>query len=235
MSSTTTKFVFFLADRKTKTAILAFDMLRQFLLLLCATWTDFNATWQKARSQRPLSSLCILGRSENQHGRPGLWLAEAFLLLLCDRWTEFNETWQEARSQRPLCFFFFWPIEKKQQMAALASDWLRHFQFLLCNRVTDLNETWQEARYQGLYQDFVLGSIGKSRWQPLSLIGWGIFDVFSATALRNSTKLYRKQDLNVLCQFCVFRDDRKNQDGHTGLWLAEIFSTSSLKQLNGIQ
>ena len=31
-------------------------------------------------------------------------------------------------------------------MAALASDWLRHFRLLLWNRWTELNETWQEAR-----------------------------------------------------------------------------------------
>ena len=43
-------------------------------------------------------------------------------------------------------------------------------------------------------------------------------------------------------QVCVFRADRKNnlgrsekQDGHPGLWLAETFSTFSLKSLNGIQ
>ena len=33
-------------------------------------------------------------------------------------------------------------------MAALASDWLRHFRLLLWNRWTEFKETWQEARYQ---------------------------------------------------------------------------------------
>ena len=33
-------------------------------------------------------------------------------------------------------------------MAALASDWLRHFRLLLWNRWTEFNETWQEARFQ---------------------------------------------------------------------------------------
>ena len=36
-----------------------------------------------------------------------------------------------------------------------------------------------------------------------------IFDFFSETAEQNSTKLDRKQDLNVLYQVCVFRADRK--------------------------
>ena len=116
-----------------------------------------------------------------------------------------------------------------------------------------------------------------------SVVNFHIFDFFSETAERNSTKLDRKQDLNVLYQVCVFRADRKNkmaalasewlrhfrlllwnrwtefnetwqetrsqrllpslcfsgrsekQDGRPGLWLAETFSTSSLKLLNGIQ
>ena len=100
---------------------------------------------------------------------------------------------------------------------------------------------------------------------------------------RNSTKLDRKQDLNVFYQVCVIGADHKNkmaalasdwlthfrlllwnrwtefnetwqeansyrplpsfcfsgrsekQDGRPGLWLAEKFSTSPLKPLNGIQ
>ena len=79
------------------------------------------------------------------------------------------------------------------------------------------------------------GSIGKTRWPPWPLIGWDIFDFSSETAERNSTKLDRKQDLNVLYQVCVFRADRKKQDGRPGLWLAETFSTSPLKLLNRIQ
>ena len=38
--------------------------------------------------------------------------------------------------------------DRKNKMAALASDWLRHFRLLLWNRWTELNETWQEARSQ---------------------------------------------------------------------------------------
>ena len=110
-----------------------------------------------------------------------------------------------------------------------------------------------------------------------------IFDFSSETAEWNSTKLERKQDLNVLYQVCGFRADRKDkmatpvsdwlrhsqlllcdrylefnetwkearskrhlprlcfpgrlekQDGHPGFWLAETFSASPLKPMNGIQ
>ena len=68
----------FRADRKNKMAALACDWLRHFRLLLWNPWMEFNETWQEARSQRPLPTLCFSGRSEKQDGRPGLWLAETF-------------------------------------------------------------------------------------------------------------------------------------------------------------
>ena len=71
--------------------------------------------------------------------------------------------------------------------------------------------------------------------RPSVVVTFHIFDFSSETAEQNLTKLYRKVDLNVLYQVCVFRADRKKQDGRPGLWLAETFWTSSLKPLNGIQ
>ena len=68
----------FRADRKSKMAALASDWLRHFRLLLWNCWTEFNETWQEARSQCPLPSLCFSGRSKKQDGHPGLWLAETF-------------------------------------------------------------------------------------------------------------------------------------------------------------
>ena len=72
-------------------------------------------------------------------------------------------------------------------MAALDSDWLRHFRLLLWNRWTEFKETWQEARSQ----------------RPLP-------------------SLY-------------FSGQSEKPDGCPGLWLAETFSTSSLKPLNRIE
>ena len=57
----------------------------------------------------------------------------------------------------------------------------------------------------------IYGRIIKTRWAPWPLIGRDIFDFFSETAERNTTKLDRKQDLNVLYQVCVFWADRKNK------------------------
>ena len=68
----------FRADRKNKMAALASDWLRHFRLLLWNRLMEFNESWQEARSQCPLPSLCFSGRSEKQDDCPGLWLAETF-------------------------------------------------------------------------------------------------------------------------------------------------------------
>ena len=136
----------FRADRKNKMAALASYRLRHFRLLLWNHGTEFNETWQEARSQRPLPSLCFLGRSEKQDGCPGPWLAETFwtspLKLLKE--IQWNLT---ARSQRPLPSLCF-SGRSENKMAALASDWLRHFRLLLWNHRTEFNETCQEERFQ---------------------------------------------------------------------------------------
>ena len=154
-------------------------------------------------------------------------------LLLWNYWSEFNETWQEARSQRPLPSLLF-RADQKNKMAVLASDWLRHFLLFIRNFWTEFNETWQEARSQRPLPSLCFfGSIGKNKMAALPLIGWDIFD-FSETAERNSTKLDRKQDLNVLYQVCDFGPIGKTR-WPPHFWLAETFWTSYLKQLTRIK
>ena len=177
----------FSADRKNKMAALASDWLRYFRLLLWNRWTEFNETCLEARSQRPLPSLCFSGRSEKQDGRPGLWLAETFStspLKLLNGIQRKLDRKQDLNVLYRVCVF---RADRKNKMAALASDWLRHFRLLLWNRWTEFNETGQEARSQ--------------------------------------------RPLPSLC----FSGRSEKQDGHPGLWLAETFSTSPLKPLNGIQ
>ena len=106
ISTSSTKFVFLRANQKNKMAALSYDWLRHFRLLLWERWTEFNKTWQEARSQLPLPSLCFSGRSENKMAALASDWLRHFRLLLWNHRMEFNETWQEARSQRPLpsCF-----------------------------------------------------------------------------------------------------------------------------------
>ena len=136
----------FRVDRKNKMAALVSDWLRHFRLLLLNRWTEFNETWQDARFQRPLLSLCFLGRSEKQDGRSGLWLAEKFstssLKLL--KGIQWNLTGSKTSTSSTK--FVFYRVDRKNKMAALASDWLRNFRRLLWNHWTEIKETWQEAR-----------------------------------------------------------------------------------------
>ena len=153
----------FRADQKNKMAALASDWLRHFRLLFWNHWTEFNETWQEARSRRPLPSLCFLSRSEKQDGCPGLWLAETFSTSSLKPLNGIQRNLTGIKiSTSSTKFVFFWPI-------------------------------------------------GKTRWPPWPLIGWDIFDFITETAERNSRKLDRKQDLNVLYQVCVFRADQKNK------------------------
>ena len=94
-------------------ASLVSDWLRHFRLLLWNCWMEFNETWQEARSQRPLLSLCFLGRSEKQDGRLGLWFAETFStspLKLLNRIQQ-NLTGSKI-STSSTKFVFFGPIRK---------------------------------------------------------------------------------------------------------------------------
>ena len=150
----------FRADRKNKMAAQASDWLRHFRLLLWNQWKEFNKTWQEARSQRPLPSLCYWGRSQKQDGRPGVLLAATF----------------STSSLKPLN-----GIQRNLTGSKISTSSTKFVFF---------------------------GLIGKTRWPPQPLIGWDIFDFFSETAEQNSTKLDRKQDLNVLYQVCVFRANR---------------------------
>ena len=112
-STSSTKFVFFGQIGKTRWPPWS-DWLRHFQLLLWNHWTEFNETWQEARSQRPLPSLCFSGRSEKTRWPSWSLIGWDFRLLLWNRWSEFNETWQEARSKRPLPSFFFSGQSEKQ-------------------------------------------------------------------------------------------------------------------------
>ena len=275
----------FPADRKNKMAALASDWLRHFRLLLWNRWTEFNETWQEARSQCPLPSLCFSGRLEKQDGRAGLWLAETFSTspLKPLNGIQRNLTGCKISTSSSLPSLCFSGRSEKQD--GHPGLWLAEtFSTSPLKPLNGIQRNLTGSKISTSSTKFVIfGPIGKTIWPPWPLIGWDIFDFSSETVERNSTKLDKKQDLNVLYQVCVFRADWKNkmaalasdwlrlfrlllwnrwmefnetwqearsqrplpslcfsgrsekQDGHPGLWLAETFSTSPLKPLNGIQ
>ena len=210
-------------------AALVSDWLRQFRLLLWNRWMEFNETRQEGRSQHPLPSLCFLGRSEKQDGRPGLWLAETFstssLKLLNGiqrnltgskistsstkfvffgpigktRWppwsligwvifdfssetAEYNSTELDRKEDLnvlyQVCVF---GADRKNKMAALTPDWLRHFR-LLWNCWTEFNETWQEARSQHLLPSLCFSG----QWVNKNFcLGWSVKKVAHCTQVHD--------------------------------------------------
>ena len=209
MSST--KFVFFRPIGKKKMAALASDWLRHFRLLLWNRWTEFNETWQEARSQSPLPSLCFSGRSEKQDGRLGLWLAETFSTSPLKPLNEIHRNLTGSKiSTSSTKFLFFVRLEKQDGRPSL---WLAEaFSTSPLKPLNGIQWNLIESKIPTSSTKCVFfGPIGKTIWPPWPLIGWDIFDFSSETAERNSTKLNRKQDLNVLYQVCVFRANRKNK------------------------
>ena len=201
----------FRADRKNKMATLASDRLRHFQLLFWNHGTEFNETWQEARSQHPPPSLCFPGRSEKQDGRPGLWLAETLstspLKLL--NGIQLNLTGSKI-STSSTKFVFFGPIGKTKWPPWPLIGWdIFDFSYETTERNSTKLDRKQDLNV--LYQVCVFCADRKTRWPPWPLIVWDIFDFSSETAERNSTKLDRKEDLNVFYQVNVFRADRKNK------------------------
>ena len=140
----------FRADRKNKMAALASDWLRHFRLLLWNCWTEFNETRQEARSQSLLPSLCFLGWSKKQDGRPSLWLAETFSTSSLKPLNRIRRNLTGSKISTSFTkSVLFGPIGKRK-IAAMAHDWLRHFLLLLWNCWTGSKEIWQEARSQHL-------------------------------------------------------------------------------------
>ena len=264
-------------------ATLASDWLRNFRLLLWNGWTEFNNTWQEARSQRPLPSLCFSGRPEKQDGRPGLWLAETFSTSSLKPLNGIQQNLTGSKISTPSTKFVFfgpirktrwppWPLigwdifdfssetaernstklnrkqdlnalyqvcvfraDRKNKMAALASDWLRHFLLLLWNRWTEFNETWQEARSQRPLPSLCFsGRSEKQDGRP----GLWLAETLSTSSLKPLNKIRRNltgSKISSSFTKSVFYGPIGKKDGRHGPWLAETFLTSPLKLLNGIQ
>ena len=119
-----------------------------FGLLLWNHWTEFNETWQEARTHHPLPSLYFSGQSEKLDCRPGLWLAETFSTSPLKPLNGIQRNLSGNKISTSSTKFVFFRADRKNKMGALASDRLRHFRLLLWNHWTEFNKTWQEARSQ---------------------------------------------------------------------------------------
>ena len=191
-------------------AAMASDWPTHFRFLLWHSWMEFNETWQEARSQCPLPSLCFLGWSEKKDDRPCLWLAETFSTSSVKPLNGIQRNLTGSKfSMSSTKFVFFsgrWEIQDGDPGLWLAETFSTSLKLL-----NSIQRSLTGCKISMSFTKFVFcGPIGKTRWPPWPLIGWNIFH-FSETAERNSRKVDRKQDLNALYQVCVFRADRKNK------------------------
>ena len=219
---------------------LSSDWLRHFRLLLWNHWTEFNETWQEARSQHPLPSLCYSGWSEKQDGHTGLSLAETFsttpLKLL--NGLQRNLTGRKI-STSSTNIVFFW-ADLKNKMAAPANLWKRWHIVLRCTICGPLGLVFSapEPKAQVHYCDHALSVVRPSVVRPsvrpsvvnfshFRLLLWNRWTEFNQT-------LQEARSQPPPPSLCFWGRSEK-QDGRPGLWLAETFSTSPLKPLNRIQ
>ena len=146
-----------------KMATMASDWLRHFRLLLWNCWTEFNATWQEARSQCHLPSLCFLVDRKNKMAALASDLLRHFRLLLWNRWMEFNETWHEARSKRALPFLCFSGRSEKQD--GPAGVWLAQTFSTSLKTLNGIQWNLIGSNISTSSTKFVFfGPIGKTRW-----------------------------------------------------------------------
>ena len=99
-------------------------------------------------------------------------------------------------------------------MAALATDWLRHFLLLLWNCWTEFKETWYEARSQTSSTKFVFfGPMGKQDVCPglwFAVIFFRLFLWNRLNRIQQTWQVARSQcPLPSLC----FRADQEKQNG----------------------
>ena len=176
------KVCVFWVDQKNKMAALVSDWPRDFRLLW-NRWMEFNETWQEARSQCLLPSLCCFFMADRKNKMAALasdWLRH-FLLLLWNRWIEFYETWQEARSQRPLPSLCFSGRSEKQD--GRPDLWLAEtFSTSPLKPHYGIQRNLTGSKISTSSNKFVFfGPIEKTRWPPWRLIVCDISEFSSET------------------------------------------------------
>ena len=206
------------ANQKTKMAalpgwpLIGWDI---FQLFLWNCWTEFSETWQEARSQSLLPSLCLSGQSENQDGCPGLWLAETFFNFFSETAEQNSAKLDRRQNLKVFYQVCVYRADQKTKMAALASDWLRHFSTFSLKLLNRIQRNLTGSKISKSSTKFVfIGPIRKLRWPPWPLIGWDIFDFFSETADRIFTKLDGRQVLNIIIIISMYFIPKRGTQVH---------------------
>jgi len=121
----------------------------------------------------------------------------------------------------------------KSNMAALATDWLTHFELLLKNDCRDLHvlQICHKCSLWGPDQVLLLFKLIQNPiWPHWPLIVWHILNFFSRTAAWIYSKFTTNIPYEVLTKYCYFLSWSEIQYGHPGLWLADTFSNSRMTE-----
>ena len=132
-------------------------------------------------------------------------------------------------------FVFFWPIGKKNKMAALASDWLRHFRPLLWNCERNSTTLDRKQDLNALYQVCVFQVDRKNKMAALAYDLLRHFQPFLWNCWIEFNKTWQEARSQHPLLGLRFSGWSEKQDSRPVLWLAETFVTSLMKPLKGIQ
>ena len=142
---------------------------------------------------------------------------------------EFSKIWQEASSQCLLPRLCFSGKSGKNKMAALASDWLRHFRLLLwnCERISTKLDRKQDLN--ALYQVCVFQVDRKNKMGALAYDLLRHFQPFLWNRWIEFNKTWQEARSQHPLPGLSFSGWSEKQDSRPVLWLAETFLTSPMK------
>ena len=104
---------------------------------------ELNETWQDAKSQCLLPSMCFSGRWEKQDGRTGLWLAETFSDFPLKPLNKIQQNLTGSKILTSSTNLVFFRAGGKNKMTVVAWDI-----FDFSSETFEFNETWHEAESQ---------------------------------------------------------------------------------------
>ena len=173
-------------------AVVASDWLRHFELLLWNRLTEFNETIREAQSQRPITSLCCLGRSKKkQDRRPYLWLIATYSTSPLNTLNGIQRYFSGSKISTSSSKFVFFGLSGKQD--GRPDLWLvEHFSTPPMEPLNRIQWNLTGNKITTSFTKFVFfWQIENIRSPSWPLIDWNIFDFSSDTAWLNSTKRYR--------------------------------------------
>ena len=123
----------------------------------------------------------------------------------------------------------------KNKMAALASDWLRHFRLLLWNCERNSTKLDRKQDLNALYQVCVFQVDPKNKRAALAYDLPRHFQLFLWNRWIEFNKTWQEPRSQYPLPGLCFSGWSEKQDSRPVLWLAETFLTSPMKPLNRIQ